>query len=321
MEPAELTLFARGLRDATESSSGAALDADLLQLGWLDAFADHPQAAVSALFAAQGAANATSSALDWVLGSTLGIGPVAEAGVVMPALRDVAAPGTQAGPHWAVHGVALGCLATCRTAVVVSASTEPKAERDAVSVPVHALGLRRVHGLDPELGLLEATGALDVATSRVLGAGQWEDAVALGQLALGYEMLGAARTMIELARQHALDRVQFGRPVGTFQAVRHRLADSLVAAEAAGALLEASWEDPLRYGAAAKAFTGRQARLVGRHCQQVLAGIGFTTEHPFHRFVRRVLVLDQLLGAGTVLTRRLGTEILDAGAVPAAFPL
>ncbi len=149
----------------------------------------------------------------------------------------------------------------------------------------------------------------------------WDEAVALGQLALGHELVGAARAMLELARQHALDRVQFGRTISTFQAVRHRLADSLVAVEAAAALLEAAWEDPLAYSAMAKSFAGPQARLVARHCQQVLAGIGFTAEHPFHHFVRRTLLLDQLLGAGTVLTRGLGAEILATGALPPAFPL
>ena len=53
----------------------------------------------------------------------------------------------------------------------------------------------------------------------------------------------------------------------------------------------------------------------------MLAGIGFTTEHPLHRYVRRTLVLDQLLGAGSVLTRQLGSDILGRGTLPAAFPL
>ncbi len=60
---------------------------------------------------------------------------------------------------------------------------------------------------------------------------------------------------------------------------------------------------------------------MARHCQQVLAGIGFTTEHPLHRFVRRTVVLDQLLGAGSVLTHQLGTDILRSGSLPPAFPL
>jgi alkylation response protein AidB-like acyl-CoA dehydrogenase len=71
----------------------------------------------------------------------------------------------------------------------------------------------------------------------------------------------------------------------------------------------------------AKAFAGRSARTAARHCQQVMAGIGFTTEHPLHRSVRRTIVLDQLLGAGTVLTRTLGADILSSATLPAAFPL
>jgi alkylation response protein AidB-like acyl-CoA dehydrogenase len=71
----------------------------------------------------------------------------------------------------------------------------------------------------------------------------------------------------------------------------------------------------------AKAFAGRSGRTVAGHCQQVLAGIGFTTEHPLHHFVRRTLVLDQLLGAGTDLTRHLGGRVLGSGRLPPAFPL
>jgi len=60
---------------------------------------------------------------------------------------------------------------------------------------------------------------------------------------------------------------------------------------------------------------------VARHCQQVLAGIGFTTEHPLHRSVRRTIVLDQLLGSGSALTRTLGTDILSSATMPPTFPL
>ena len=144
----------------------------------------------------------------------------------------------------------------------------------------------------------------------------------VGQLALGHELVGAGRTMLELARIHALERTQFGRPIGSFQAIRHRLAESLVALEAASALLDAAWDDPSPVTAAmAKAFAGRSARAVARHCQQVLAGIGFTTEHPLHGSVRRTIVLDQLLGSGNALTRTLGADILSSATLPAAFPL
>jgi alkylation response protein AidB-like acyl-CoA dehydrogenase len=71
----------------------------------------------------------------------------------------------------------------------------------------------------------------------------------------------------------------------------------------------------------AKATAGRSARTAARHCQQVLAGIGFTTEHDLHRYVRRILVLDQLFGSHTVLTKRLGEQLLAAGALPPPLPL
>ena len=117
--------------------------------------------------------------------------------------------------------------------------------------------------------------------------------------------------MLQLARDHAVDRVQFDRPIAGFQAVRHRLAESLVAIEAADAAATAAWDDRSPLGAAlAKAIAGRSARAVARHSQQVLAGIGFTTEHPLHHYVRRALVLDHLLGDARSLTAALGEDLL-----------
>jgi alkylation response protein AidB-like acyl-CoA dehydrogenase len=146
--------------------------------------------------------------------------------------------------------------------------------------------------------------------------------VACGQLALAHELVGASKAMLQLSRDHALDRIQFGRPIAAFQAVRHRLADSAVAIEAADAALGAAWDvgSPL-HAALAKAISGRTARTVARHCQQVLAGVGFTTEHPFHRHVRRTFVLDGLLGDTRSLTRELGEELLRTRRVPSILPL
>ena len=148
------------------------------------------------------------------------------------------------------------------------------------------------------------------------GRGTWHSS------RVGHELVGAARAMLELARAHALDRIQFGQPIGRFQAVRHRLADTLVAVEAADAALDAAWEDPSPPAAAmAKALAGRGARTAARHAQQVLAGIGFTTEHDLHRYVRRVLVLDQLVGAGRALTTDLGHQLLASRQLPPLPPL
>jgi alkylation response protein AidB-like acyl-CoA dehydrogenase len=128
--------------------------------------------------------------------------------------------------------------------------------------------------------------------------------------------------MLQLARDHAVARMQFGRPIAAFQAVRHRLADSLVAIEAADAAIGGAWDDGSSLTAAmAKAVAGRSARTVARHCQQVLAGIGFTTEHPFHHYLRRVLVLDGLLGDARTLTTQLGQDLLGRRDLPAPLPL
>src|SRR3546814_5040827 len=75
--------------------------------------------------------------------------------------------------------------------------------------------------------------------------------------------------MLELAREHALERVQFGQPISRFQAIRHKLADTLVAIETADGVLAASWLDRSPVTAAmAKSLAGRGARLTAKHCQR-----------------------------------------------------
>ncbi len=276
------------------------------------------------LFEAQGRANATSSALDWSLADALDCGRGAahvprDVAVVLPPLRACDAPGRMDTDRCSVRGLATGAMERSDAALVVAVGREGPA---AFVTKASTLVLEPVHGIDPALGLAVVEGQWRVAPTDDAGAVDWESAVALGQLALGHELVGSARAMLELARTHALSRIQFGRPIGTFQAVRHRLAESLVAIEAAAALLAAAWDDPSPVTSAmAKGVAGRSARTVARHCQQVLAGIGFTAEHPLHRHVRRVFVLDQLLGAGTSLTRRLGADVLQNRSLPAVFPL
>jgi Acyl-CoA dehydrogenase, C-terminal domain len=316
MDTAERELFAGAVRRAAESSTGEALDAALEDLGWSDALEDDTCAAVSLFFEAQGRADVTSSALDRLLAHALGMTGERVA-VVLPPLRRSAAPARLVGDRCAVAGLGTAALSTASVVIVVA----PSGEGDAAFVlTTDALERRPIIGLDPTLGLFEVSGIVDVAGGGV--PTDWRAAAVLGQLAVGHELVGVSRAMLELARQHALERVQFGRPISTFQAVRHRLAESMVAIEAAAGLLEAAWDEPGPATAAlAKGLAGRSARTVARHAQQVLAGIGFTTEHPFHQFFRRTVLLDQLLGAGTALTRDVGAGVLASGSLPAALPL
>ncbi|MFE2884923.1 acyl-CoA dehydrogenase family protein [Streptomyces sp. NPDC059272] len=156
--------------------------------------------------------------------------------------------------------------------------------------------------LDPELPL------------RIVPAEDSGPPLAAGRVALGWWLVGTGRAMLTLARQHAVDRVQFGRPLASFQAVRHRLAETLVALEGAEATLVAATDE---WGALlAKAAAGQAALTAARHCQQVLGGIGFTAEHDLHRHVRRAVVLDGLLGSARELTREAGAMLRAGGSAP-----
>ncbi len=141
--------------------------------------------------------------------------------------------------------------------------------------------------------------------------------IAAGWQALGWWLVGAGRAMLSLARQHALDRSQFGRPVASFQAIRHRLAETLVAIEGAEATLVAAAAEPddLSF-LLAKAAAGQAALTAARHCQQVLGGIGFTAEHELQRHIKRALVLDGLLGSSRELTREAGVTLRAKGFAP-----
>ncbi|WP_416969644.1 acyl-CoA dehydrogenase family protein [Streptomyces sp. 4F14] len=138
--------------------------------------------------------------------------------------------------------------------------------------------------------------------------------VGAGRRALGWWLVGSGRAMLTLARQHVLDREQFGRPLASFQAVRHRLAETYVALEGASSALDAASDD---VGALlGKAAAGRAALLAARHCGQALGGLGFTAEHELHRHVKRVLVLDGLLGSARELTREAGELLVREGRAP-----
>jgi hypothetical protein len=281
MDREELELFRASLQQATSAHTGKALDDALAELGWRDALAADRRAAVATLFDLQGRANSTSSALDMVMADALDV----DGPVALPPLGSLHQP--------RARGLATYAFAS------------------------EGVTVRAVGGIDPDLGLVEVTGDLPTSPSSA-----WPAALSAGQVALAHELVGASKAMLQLARDHAVERIQFGRPIAGFQAVRHRLAESFVVIEGADAALDAAWEFESPMNAAlAKAVAGRSARIVAKHCQQVLAGIGFTTEHPFHRYLRRTLVLDALLGDTRTLTKQLGEEILKSRELPPLLPL
>jgi|SRR5262245_30285269 len=303
---------------ATPNGSSA-VDAVLAEVGWLDLLDAAPREALDIVFSALGQANATATVLDDVVASALGTAPRADLAVLLPMFATWEPPGRIDGDQLRARGLATGRVATAREMLVVCGRGT---ELWVAAVAIADAESSAVHGVDPDAGFcaVRVQGATVVA--RRLEAAAWQSALALGRRAVAHQIAGACRAMLALARTHALERLQFGRPIARFQAVRHRLAETLVAVEALEATLVAAGDEPNPDTAAlAKAFAGRAARTVGAHCQQVLAGIGFTTEHSFHRFLRRTLLLEGLFGSADDIVLGLGRQLLAARAVPKLIEL
>ncbi|MDQ2677757.1 MAG: acyl-CoA dehydrogenase [Actinomycetota bacterium] len=142
----------------------------------------------------------------------------------------------------------------------------------------------------------------------------------LGRLGLAAEILGAAEQVVANATEYAGLREQFGRPIGTFQALRHVLAWGTTDCVAIDAMVrrgvELRHDPPARFDAAVKALAGRNGRRACDRALQAFGGIGFTAEHDHHHFHGRVLVLDALLGTSAELTHELGEWLRISGDDP-----
>jgi alkylation response protein AidB-like acyl-CoA dehydrogenase len=133
--------------------------------------------------------------------------------------------------------------------------------------------------------------------------------------AIAAEAVGIAQRALDLGIEHAKTRMQFGKPIGTYQAVSHPLAQTYTDVELARSLAYwAAWciaeddDQATLAAAAAKAFCSEAAVLACERSIQAHGGIGFTWEHPLHRYYKRALWLE---GFGT-RPAQLRLEIADA---------
>jgi alkylation response protein AidB-like acyl-CoA dehydrogenase len=156
-----------------------------------------------------------------------------------------------------------------------------------------------------------------------LPPGTIQDVLERAYVALAAEMLGTARWLLDATLAYAMSRQQFGRPIGSFQAIQHKLANMALACERAWsavyyAAMAIDSGDPDRHRAAhvAKAAAGAAATLAAKDGIQVHGGIGYTWEHDLHLFIRRAYASEHLLGTSGWHHDRLG-ELL-AQPVPSA---
>ena len=139
--------------------------------------------------------------------------------------------------------------------------------------------------------------------------GAWpviERVLDLAAVALAAEQVGGAQVCLDTAVQYAKDRIQFGRPIGSFQAIKHKCADMLLEVESAkSAAYYAGWcaaelNDELPSVASlAKAYCSDAYRIVAGEGIQIHGGIGFTWEHDMHIYFKRAKSSEVSFGDAT----------------------
>ena len=175
------------------------------------------------------------------------------------------------------------------------------------------------HELD-ELGFLDRAVVFEEAGRANRGDEFFDSAAPENEqlAALALEAAGIARRALELGVEHAKTREQFGRPIGVYQAVSHRLADTYVETELARSLAYwAAWcvaegdaQAELAV-AAAKAYCGDTAVAACERSIQVHGGIGFTWEHVLHHYYKRALWIQAYGGYARVHRAAIAASLLD----------
>ncbi|MEV8457524.1 acyl-CoA dehydrogenase family protein [Streptomyces sp. NPDC052095] len=239
------------------------------------------------------------------------------------AVRAAAVPGPGGG--WRLTGVKEHVLDWPEIDVLLVAA-RTGAGLSLFEVAPGAAGVRREPVVTMDTTRAQARWVLTGAEGRLLGAdgegGRCLERVRdLACAALAAEQAGAAGRCLELTVAHARDRVQFGRPIGSFQAVKHRLADAYVLVESArSAALGAAYAadtDPAalpRAAAVAQSVCSEAFSAVAGETIQLHGGIGITWEHDAHRYFKRAHGAGELFGAPAHHRARLAAGLgLTAG--------
>ena len=200
---------------------------------------------------------------------------------------------------------------------LVVVAREPGSSGDdgvhAIVVPVEATRTRLAHTLDATRRMVHVElDGVRVEPDRILGDGRASSAAPLRRaieeatVATALEIVGTAQTIFDVTLEYAKQREQFGVPIGSFQAIKHKFADMMVLLERARATgyfaaLTIAEDDPRRTSATsvAKVAAGDCQRLVAKEGIQIHGGIGYTWEHDMHLYVKRAKSLEPLFGSST----------------------
>jgi alkylation response protein AidB-like acyl-CoA dehydrogenase len=166
--------------------------------------------------------------------------------------------------------------------------------------PVATMDLtRRLARVEPEAG------------SEITVLGPDPGLAATAAILLAAEQIGAAERCLALTVEYAKSRVQFGRPIGSFQALKHRMADLYVAVSAARAVVTDACDDPTPTNAATARLAASEALCnVASEGIQLHGGIAITWEHDMHLYFKRAHGSAHLLESPRELLRQLESEVL-----------
>ncbi|WP_081395845.1 acyl-CoA dehydrogenase family protein [Mycolicibacterium conceptionense] len=191
------------------------------------------------------------------------------------------------------------------------------------AVDAAAPGVQRSQLVTLDLTRPQATVALSAAPAQlVAGSGEAERVIThafqVASALLAAEQVGAAQHLLDLSVDYAKSRLQFGRQIGSFQAVKHRLADCLVDLEhARSATYHAVWaltdgtDDPALAASIAQATASAAFAKIAADTIQVHGGIGFTWEHQAHLYFKRATTDAALLGSAEAHRSRVAEMVLD----------
>ncbi|MFC9556317.1 acyl-CoA dehydrogenase family protein [Rhodococcus sp. NPDC056960] len=324
MDTDEKDLFRTSLEQVTAAAGSDAWPDAVAEFGWHELLDEDAETAVSILSDLQGRLLPRASFVDDVALAATGRSEW-QREPNAPVTRIVFPPLGSARVGSVVEGSATPGSDRCTVAVSGIVSLDPRATTSllvparlgedliVVQTPLDEQNLAlEPAGIEPESGWTRVTGSVEgtVLSTGGEAADLWGDIRAAANRALSYELNAIGREMLTATVDHVTSRKQFGRELGSFQAVKHALADTRVWQECAELAADATWESSaVEAPILAKSLSGRFFRSAAENCQQLLGGMGFTWEHSFHRYLRRGLILEQLLGTSAGLRVELGAGV------------
>jgi hypothetical protein len=185
-------------------------------------------------------------------------------------------------------------------------------------VQLSAPETRRLETMDTSRPLYDVRTDGAAAVLGQLSPAAFDHVIARATVALAAEQVGTAKRLFEMALAYAKDRVQFDVPIGSFQAIQHKLAEMSLEVERswsavyyAAMTVDAGEPDHVRAVHAAKAAAGEAAKRCAKDGIQIHGGIGYTWEHDLHLFMRRAFGTETLMGTIGWHHDRIGDLLFD----------